>query len=388
MNPHKIILTLLLVTGSIFLFPAHTDAASAPTVESSSADIPTPTQTPVSVTVRKSWHMYRGERRKINLGRTEGTKNTMSLSNPSVAGLSPDGCITAKKCGMTKLIIRSTSDSGIYQTKISIHITYSRFFKNNKLQKKMITTKVRNKYLSDSGFIGNSVSLCLTYYMRTQEKGFMGSPLMLPVGCYNFNNDRGGSPRYRIHYRGKVCTAKEAIRRSGIKKVFICMGTNDMYLGVTGAYRAYVTYLREIRKVNPEVIIYIESTPPTYSQRGHITNHNINALNKKIKGYCESQKNMYYIDINTVLKDKFTGKMNLRYSSDKYVHINYAGCRAWLNKIRSYIDKQLLAEQTAEDAAITAKESGLKSDIAQANKLVNALKNSSFKKKLQKKYLR
>lgn len=80
--------------------------------------------------------------------------------------------------------------------------------------------------------------------------------------------------------------------------------------------------------------------------------------------------------------------MNLRYSSDKYVHINYAGCRAWLNKICSYIDKQLLAEQTAEDAAITAKESGLKRDAAQAHKLVNALKNSSFKKKLQKKYLR
>lgn len=387
MKPHKIFLTLLLAAGSIFLFFAHTDAAPAPTVESSSVDIPAPRQTPVSITVRKSWHMYRGERKKINLDRTKGTKNTMSLSNPSVASLSPDGRLTAKKCGMTELIIKNTGDSRIYQTKISIHVTYSRFFKNNKLQKKEITTKVRNKYLADSGFIGNSVSLSLTYYMKTQKKGFMGSPLMLPVGCYNFNNDRRGNPRYRIHYRGKVCTAKEAIRRSGIKKVFICMGTNDLYLGVSGAYRAYVTYLREIKKVNPGVIIYIEGTPPTYSQRGHITNNNINALNQKMKSYCQNQKDMYYIDINTVLKDKFTGKMNLRYSSDKYVHINYTGCRAWLNKICSYIDKQLLAEQTAEDAAITAKESGLKRDIAQANKLVNALKNSSFKKKLQKKYL-
>lgn len=387
MNLHKIFLTLLLVAGSIFLLSAHTDAASAPTVETSSVDVPASTQTPVLITVRKSWHMYRGERKKVNLGRSEGTNNTMYLSNPSVASLSPDGYITAKKCGMTKLIIKNTSDSRIYQTKISIHITYSRFFKNNKLQKKEITTEVRNKYLSDSGFIGNSVSLCLTYYMKTQKKGFMGSPLMLPVGCYNFNNDRRGNPRYRIHYKGKVCTAKEAIRKSGIKKVFICMGTNDLYLGVTGAYRAYVTYLQEIRKVNPGVIIYIEGTPPTYSQRGHITNKNINALNKKIKGYCQNQKDMYYIDINTVLKNKSTGKMNLRYSSDKYVHINYTGCRVWLNKICSYINKQLLTEQTAEDAAITAKESGLKSDIAQANKLVNALKNSSFKKKLQKKYL-
>lgn len=308
MNPHKIFLTLLLVTGSIFLFPAHTNATSVPTAEPPSADIPAPTQTPIPLTVRKSWHMYRGERKKINSGRTGDTKNNMFLSDPSVASLSPDGCITAKKCGMTDLIIKNTDDSGIYQTRISIHVTYSRFFKNNKLQKKEITTKVRNKYLSDSGFIGNSVSLCLTYYMKTQEKGFMGSPLMLPVGCYNFNNDRGGSPRYRIHYRGKVCTAKEAIRRSGIKKVFICMGTNDMYLGVTGACRAYITYLREIRKVNPEVIIYIEGTPPTYSQRGHITNKNIDALNKKIKAYCQSRKNMYYIDINTVLKDKLPGK--------------------------------------------------------------------------------
>ncbi|MCM1246562.1 MAG: GDSL-type esterase/lipase family protein [Roseburia sp.] len=387
MNPHKIFLTLFIASGIIFLLSLHTDAASALTVESPSVEFPTPTQTPVSNIEKKSWHMYRGERKKISLGKTEGTKSTMSLSNPSVASLSADGCITAKKCGMTELIIKNTDDSRIHQTKISIHVTYSRFFKNNKLQKKEITTKVRNKYLSDSGFIGNSVSLCLTHYMKTQEKGFMGSPLMLPVGCYNFNNDRRGDPRYRIHYRGKVCTAKEAIRKSGIKKVFICMGTNDLYLGVTGAYRAYVTYLQEIRRVNPKVIIYIEGTPPAYSQRGHITNKNINALNKKIKGYCQNQKDMYYIDINSVLKNKSTGKMNLRYSSDKYVHINYTGCRVWLNKICSYIDKQLLAEQTAEDAAITAKESGLKRDVTQANKLVNALKNSSFKKKLQKKYL-
>lgn len=325
--------------------------------------------------------MYRGERRKLGADiRPGNARFSWTSSNPSVAGISSGGTVTARKCGMAELIIKIKKNGRTYQTALSIHVTYSRFFVNNKLQKKAITKKVRNQYLSDSGFIGNSVSLGLTYYMRTQEKGFMGKPLMLPAGCYSFTNDRGGNPKYRIHYKGKVYPAKKAIRVSGLKKVFICMGTNDLYLGANGAYRAYVNYLKGIRSMNPDVIIYIESTPPAYSYKGNITNKNIDKLNDRIKKYCSRQKDMYYIDIATPLRDHSTGRMARKYSSDKYVHINHHGYRVWTAAICSYIEKQLLQQQTAEDAAITAKEGNVRSDRVLAKKLINSLKNSTFKK--------
>lgn len=216
-------------------------------------------------------------------------------------------------------------------------------------EKNTISKKERNAYFSRSAFIGNSIGLGLKYYAQSQKKGYLGGPKWFVQGCYSFANDSNGPAQYRIHYKGKVYKAKDAIAASKVKRVFICMGTNDMWKDVNSVYKNYASYVNGIRKRNPEIVIYIESTPPMCSakNRKYLNNKTIRALNRKMKQYCKQKKNVYYINIAKGMYDK-SGGLKRSYSSDGYVHLNSSAYKLWMKNVTAYVNRQLYQEKLAE----------------------------------------
>lgn len=250
-------------------------------------------------------------------------------------------------------------------------------------KKDKITTKERNSYLSQSGFIGSSIGVGQKMYFNSKGKGYLGGPLMMVRGCYSFNNDSCSNHPYMIQYKGVPMKAKYAIKKSGIKRVFICMGTNDMYSSAESTFNSYKSYLQGIRKENPKVVIFIEAMPPIRGERSVLNNRNVNSLNKKLSVYCKKTKDMYYIDINSVLKGS-DGRLKSNYCNDGYCHLSFAGYAAWTKKLCTELDKVLLMEKRAGNAVKKAEKTKQKVDVDAAKKLVKKLEKSTVKDKLNK----
>lgn len=298
-------------------------------------------------------------------------------SDNSIVTVDDKGLLVAKKKGASTITVVCQKDDCKITYKEMIHVL-------GKTKEPRVSSKKRNRYLSNAGFIGNSVGLGLESYIRSKGKGFLGGPTMMVRGCYSFANDKSRNTPYMIRYRGVPYQAKDAVAKSKIKKVFINMGTNDLGIGYNYCVKSYFDYINGIRKKNPNVIIFIESMTPARSGKGDLNNANINRLNKELKKYAKKHKDVYYIDISTCMKES-GGRMKKAYSSDGYVHISMAGYKAWVNALCEQVEVLLAKEQIAKDAVSTATESKDKEQVEEAEKVVSKLDDSTVKTLLNKK---
>lgn len=250
-----------------------------------------------------------------------------------------------------------------------------------------VTKKEMKKFFNKSAFIGSSIGLGQKMYLDYEGKKYMGHPKMLVKGNYSFTNDKGG--KNSISYKGRSGPARKAVKRAKVKRVFINMGTNDLFEGHKKVFKRYKKYISSMRKTNKGIIIYIESMTPVYksAQKSGLNNKNVNKLNKKLETYCKKQKDVYYIDITTQMKDK-SGGLKKKYTSDNYVHITMAGYRVWHKKVYKYIKNELKTEKKAKVAIKYAKKYRTSNEINRAKKLVNKLQSSTIKTNLKKKLKR
>lgn len=325
--------------------------------------------------------LRKGSRNRVRLQNLAAGAEVSYLSTkPEIVSVDETGILTAKKPG-TSVVRTTVAQNGkkytFYET---IHV------KESKDSSRKISTSERNQWFSDSGFIGSSIGVGQKMYFDSQKKGYLGNPTMLVKGCYSFMNDASDSNTYKLTYRGKSYKARTAVRLSGVKKIFINMGMNDLWESPEGVYKRYVSYLDGIRKDSPGIIIFIESTTPVASgnEKKKLSNKNVNKLNAMMKEYCDSQKDMYYIDVNSCLKGK-DGCLKRGYSSDGYVHLSMSGYAEWMKALCAYTDWLMIQEKAAEDAVKTAVESREKTDYNAAKKLVGSLEKSTVKSKLSKK---
>lgn len=263
----------------------------------------------------------------------------------------------------------------------------SKLAANHQTKKELLRKrKRRNQYLSEAAFIGNSIGVGQQMYFDSKGAGFLGEPTMLVKGCYSFMNDTSSSNEYKISYHGIPCRAKDAIALCGAKRVFINMGTNDMWLGNEGVQNAYVKYLAEIRQKNPKVVIFVESM--THVQAGkendHLNNANIDQLNSFLADFCQKHKDLYFIDVSSVLRNS-DGSLRPDCCSDGYVHISMKGYELWTMEICKYVDQLLDMEETARNAVNAYSQSGSEEDYQTACEMVDVLEKSTVKQQLKQK---
>ena len=183
-----------------------------------------------------------------------------------------------------------------------------------------ISNEERDKFFKKSAILGNSVGLGLKYYFATKEDGYLGNPHMLVWGSYSFINDFTNYEKFMIHYQGKPMKARDAVQACGAKHVFINMGTNDFNTSQSQIYAHYLRYIKEIKTTNPDVDIFILATTPTRIGKGLLNNREINKLNNQMQELAEKRSDLYYIDINTPMKDA-EGRLKKEYTSDGFVHL-------------------------------------------------------------------
>lgn len=190
-----------------------------------------------------------------------------------------------------------------------------------------------SEFFNDSAFIGDSVSLKLSYY--AEDTGELGDALFLVSG--NYGVAHAVEDTMQLYFQGKDMTPQDALATAGVKKVFIMLGMNDIGLyGVDKTVEYWAEFVKNIREKNPNIAICIQSMTPVYSdgQVGDLTNSNVDDYNKKLKEFA-SKNNCSYMDIASFMKDS-DGGLASDYCSDDFVHLTDAGASAWTKVLKAY----------------------------------------------------
>lgn len=201
-------------------------------------------------------------------------------------------------------------------------------------------------YFSDAAFVGNSVTAGFPMYFSAYGRGLLGDVQVYARVSYSFLTDMNSMSGYMLQYEDAEMQAADLLNLAGIRKVFICMGTNDL-VGTEASVvqERYIEYINGIIEANPGIRVFIVSTPPRVNstQTPGLTNDKINELNSLMRTYC-ADNNLDYIDINTPLCNNST-QLYSGYTSDGYVHMNNTGYGVWANSIITYVRSMLASER-------------------------------------------
>ena len=195
------------------------------------------------------------------------------------------------------------------------------------------TARVDASFFDDAVFIGDSVTLKLSYYAASSGK--LGKAQFLTRGSYGVAHSVMDT--MLLTYQGQDMKIEDAINASKAKKVFLMMGMNDIGLyGVDGTIENWGKLIDRIQKSCPNVTVYIQSMTPIWTggEIGDLNNVNMDAYNAKLEVFAKNE-GIDFIDIAPYMKDS-TGGMATRYCSDNYVHVTDQGSAAWIRVLKAY----------------------------------------------------
>ena len=195
------------------------------------------------------------------------------------------------------------------------------------------TARVDASFFDDAVFVGDSVTLKLSYYAASSGK--LGKAQFLTRGSYGVAH--AVMDTMLLTYQGKDMTVEEAIQATGATKVFLMMGMNDIGLyGIDATIDNWGKMMDRIRSACPGVTVYIQSMTPIWTggEKGDLNNTNMDIYNEKLKAFA-ADNGIDFIDVAPYMKDA-TGGMATRYCSDEYVHVTDLGAAAWIRVLKAY----------------------------------------------------
>ena len=196
-------------------------------------------------------------------------------------------------------------------------------------------------WFDDAEFIGDSVTLKLSYYA---DNGSLGDAKFLCGGSLGYNNCQMGiDEEGNVHpeYEGDKYTIFDGSAMLNPKKMFIMLGMNDIGLyGVDGAAEAMEVVLDKLKEKCPDTVIYVQSVTPMLEnmQLTYLNNTTIAEFDSKAEAFC-NEMGYHYLDIAPAVGDGY-GNLVYEYCSDATamgLHFSDAGCYQWVEYLKNHV---------------------------------------------------
>ena len=207
-------------------------------------------------------------------------------------------------------------------------------------------------YFQGAYVTGDSVAYGFQLYANRQKanSAILQNLGFLTRGSFSAHNAFMAISKKSVHptYQGAQHHIWDSLQLVGAKHVFMFFGLNDLNIGgVDSTVDYYVRLINQIRAQNPDIAFTIISTTPMYqgSEKGKLTNANIDALNARMQALC-AENSWGYLDIASHLKAA-NGTLAAQYCSDHYVHETNAAYAIWLQCFHDYAQEKLIAEKLA-----------------------------------------
>ncbi len=205
---------------------------------------------------------------------------------------------------------------------------------------------VEADFFNDCAFVGDSVSLKLSYYCA--DGVALGNAQFFTSGSLGTNNalwELSNPEQVFPTYQGESMLIEDCVALSGAKRVYIMLGMNDLGLyGIDATVESYKTLVERILEKSPNVQIIIESMTPMTADSpimGALNNDVIKEYNSRLKEMCEAE-GLLFTDVASVMYDASGDALKPEYCSDPDamgIHFTEAGCEAWVNYLKTHAPK-------------------------------------------------
>lgn len=153
-------------------------------------------------------------------------------------------------------------------------------------------TPVTEDYFQDAVFIGDSRTVGISEYSGIENATFL---CKTSLSIYDYKKPK-------ITYKDKKTSIQEVLQTETFGKVYLMVGINECSYGTPESfYELYREVVEDIRKLQPEALIFIEGnllvTQSKSDSNQGVTNENISSRNDLIATLA-NQKDTFYIDIN------------------------------------------------------------------------------------------
>lgn len=202
---------------------------------------------------------------------------------------------------------------------------------------------VSSSYFDDAVFVGDSISLKLSYYEASADK--LGGAQFLTSGSLGSGNALWDVSDKSVHpsYQGSKMRLEDSVPLTGAKKLYIMLGMNDIAVyGVDGAVSNMKTLIGKILEKVPDMKVYIQSMTPTtdtsnITSSGGINRTSIQRYNEALAAACQSN-GWHFVNVAEVMYDS-NGYLIRSYCSDPDgmgIHFTESGCRAWIDYLYTH----------------------------------------------------
>lgn len=153
-------------------------------------------------------------------------------------------------------------------------------------------TPVTEDYFQDAVFIGDSRTVGICEYSGIENATFL---CKTSLSIYDYKKPK-------ITYKDKKTSIQEVLQTETFGKIYLMVGINECSYGTPESfYELYREVVEDIRKLQPEALIFIEGnllvTQSKSDSNQGVTNENISSRNDLIATLA-NQKDTFYIDIN------------------------------------------------------------------------------------------
>lgn len=153
-------------------------------------------------------------------------------------------------------------------------------------------TPVTEDYFQDAVFIGDSRTVGISEYSGIENATFL---CKTSLSIYDYTKPK-------ITYKDKKTSIQEVLQTETFGKIYLMVGINECSYGTPESfYELYREVVEDIRKLQPQALIFIESnllvTQSKSDSSQGVTNENISSRNDLIATLA-NQKDTFYIDIN------------------------------------------------------------------------------------------
>lgn len=189
---------------------------------------------------------------------------------------------------------------------------------DNPSQGKGLFHRVEMDYLSDALFIGDSRTSTLYEYAGWTEVDFFVKNGLTIWDVWERTMD------------GRKLADVLSAKQYG--KIYIMLGINELGNETADGYREqYERVLAKLEELQPGAIIFVQSimhvTAGKDAEGTYINNGEVNARNQELQKLADN-KRVFYLDVNEVMDEPGTGKLNSEYSNDG-VHLKVKHIDVW-----------------------------------------------------------
>ncbi len=190
-----------------------------------------------------------------------------------------------------------------------------------------VSEAVEDSYFDDAVFIGDS---------RTEGFFLNAGPGDSRAYAYRGLTVETVMTKPVVYQDGVKCSAIDALRATSFSKVYIMLGINEIGWVYSDVFiEKYVALIDEIRSINPDAKIYLQSILPVSESvsttHSYIKNDKIQEYNALIQQMAGEQ-GVYYLNVAEVMASE-QGALPEDAAFDG-IHLKREYCEAWLEYLR------------------------------------------------------